>query len=361
MQKLQNKDQLLIKKFLQNLELNGSSPNTISSYKKDLNQFLDHLISHKQINDINAIDSLFDKVEPEDISQYNCVLYQNEIKSSSLARKISALRSFYKFLYYDARAIEKLPLVNFTRPKLEKKLPKMLTKNEINLLIDTCYQNIHFNPDEQKNHFTWVLMHCMLEFLYSTGCRITEALNIKVNQVIDHLGQIKEDFIILGKGGTQRMIIVNQTAQHVLKSFLVLKYNKFLQNSNNLQLLRTKDEFIFCLPTKSQPISRQRIFQLMKTLGMQSGIEPAKLSPHIIRHSIAIHLLQGSPQDQAESLKDTEQEHLGADIRLIQEFLGHKNINTTQIYLNYHDHKELAKVLQTKHPLNNDLLKNNKI
>jgi integrase/recombinase XerD len=191
-------------------------------------------------------------------------------------------------------------------------------------------------------------MHALLEFLYSTGCRISEALSIKIGNIVDFSGGILSESVIEGKGSIERLIFINDSARIAIYEFLQTKFANQFKDFANLRSGAKSEEFLFSLPGKKDPLSRQRVFQILKQIGLEIGINPDKLSPHIIRHSIAIHLLNGV---------DENHEEIVADIRLIQEFLGHKSINTTQIYLEYQNYQDLKKVVEQKHPLcNKDFL-----
>ncbi len=329
----------LIKKFLSFLDLNGSSQNTISSYKKDLIQFIQSIIIKKTNLNTNFDDiSFFSSLNQDDINLFIKKLYEEKISDTSLARKISCLRSFFKFIFYKFKIIEKIPDIKLELPKIQKKLPISLSKDDINNLIILAYKK-SIDADI-KNNLTWALLYSMLEFLYSSGCRISEALSIKIGMIINQNNNINNEIIILGKGNHERIIFINETCANSISYFLKMRFN-----IENLSKLKNSSQFLFSI--KEKPLSRQRIFQLIQELGIESRISKEKLSPHKIRHSIAIHLLSGNKNSEN---NDLHEEYV-ADIRLIQEFLGHKSINTTQIYLDHQNYENLKNVVNLKHPL----------
>ena len=323
----------LIEQFIEYLTSNNSSKHTCSGYKTDLIKLRDYF--QKQVETSTNPNIIFLKITKEDINAYFEYLYKGNINPRSIARKISCLRSFYKFLYYELRVINYLPVTNFIHPKKSTTVIKTLSEDEINKLFEVSLQKA-LSQDDSKSALRWYLFHTLLEFLYSTGTRISESLSVKLNQIINNQGEIKSEMIMLGKGLKERLLFINQNARTHIEKFIKAKYDL-----TNLRTKITSNDYLFSFLGKNEAISRQRIFQMMKEIAAQTNINPSKLSPHAIRHSIAVHLLQANQKTQA----------AGADIRFIQKFLGHSSINTTQIYLNYAAQNELSELLNTKHPL----------
>ncbi len=279
------------------------SVNTLDSYSRDLSQF--YLFIKKDLVSSSS----------DDISNYIHNLYTNNYSAKTISRKISTLRSFFKFLYTEA-FILKNPTIDIRHPKKGLSLPKVLTIDEIKTLFVTT-QN-----DKSKDGLR---LHLMLEILYSSGMRVSELLNIKVYDVMPLIKNPQEPFLITkGKGGKERITIFNTSAIDALNSYL-----NTIDTEKSIWLFpsNTNKKII------DKPMTRQRLGQMLKDLAIVSGINPSKISPHVLRHSFATHLLES-----------------GTDIRVIQELLGHSDISTTQIYTHVAT-KHLKDVLFTKHPL----------
>jgi integrase/recombinase XerD len=347
-------ESILIKKFLNFLDMNGSSKNTIDSYKKDLDQFILFILDDSKSFENEKL--FFQNISQEEINAYIEKLYQNQIQNNSLARKISCIRSFFKFIFYEMRLIDVMPNINLELPKIQRKIPLVLSKNEINSLINLSLEKSR--DDEDKMNLTWLLMNSMLEFLYSSGCRISEALSIKIGSIINQMSEISNEIFITGKGSKERIVFINNIASISIKNFLLRRFCM-----SDLKSLKNSNDFLFSTKINSKnSITRQRIFQLLQELGLQLLIDKEKLSPHKIRHSIAIHMLNYSNDKNIDEYKKSKHDELVADIRLIQEFLGHKTINTTQIYLEHQNYKNLKNTVEKRHPLSiiNNIIEDNK-
>ena len=212
-------------------------------------------------------------------------------------------------------------LKTISTQKIEKNLPKLLSENEILYLIDKSEKIYIENPIK---NISYLRTQVILEILYSTGLRISELLNIKINQVAN----IKDKLYINGKGNKQRLVILNKNALGLLKNWI----NIMVKNHKN------KSSYLFENFHNTSVISRQQIYKDLKKLALKTNTNIEKLSPHSIRHSFASHML-----------------NRGANLRSIQKLLGHSDISTTEIYTQVRQNR-LKGLVNNIHPLN-DLLK----
>lgn len=249
--------------------------NTIAAYKNDLKAF-DAFFEHKIIN-----------LKYEDIQRYlKCI---NSLSNKTVAHQVTVIHSLYNFLMNDGY-ITSNPCENISSPKLEKKLPSFLTKEEINKLLDIEF----LTPYDYRNK-------AMLELLYASGLRITELLNLQLTDV-----DLKNQFVrVLGKGRKERIVPIGEIATKHLKIYLE-EYRPGL-------LKKKMSDYLF-ISNASTTMTRQGFFKIIKNECKKKHIDK-EISPHTIRHSFATHMLAN-----------------GADIRIIQELLGHEDISTTQIY-----------------------------
>lgn len=253
------------------------SRNTMLSYKKDLNLMCLYLKK----------DSL--SIDYEDVLKYLNYLRSEEFSSKTVARKISTFKSFYKFLLIEKK-ISKSPVEKIELPKLEKKLPKVLTIEEIDTLLDIKADDSFSSRNK-----------AMLELMYATGLRVSELVELSLNDV-----DLYNDIVrTIGKGNKERIIPLGDFAKDALQGYI--------NNWRNSMLKQYACDKLF-LNNHGRELTRQGFFKILKQLAKEKGIEK-EFSPHTLRHSFATHLLNN-----------------GADLRSIQEMLGHYNLSTTQIY-----------------------------
>ena len=288
----------------------GITSNTVIAYKKDLNLFINWCLNNK----INFIE-----VKRKDINTYIQFLSEKKINSSTTNRKLSVIKSFYDHLIQmDLINLNELKAIE--TQKLVKNLPKLLSEREILHIIDKSGKIYIENPIK---NITYLRIQVILEILYSTGLRISELLNIKINQVAN----IKDKLYINGKGNKQRLVVFNQNSLDLLKKWIGI----MIKNHKN------KNSYLFENFHNTNVISRQQIYKDLKKLALKTNIELEKLSPHSIRHSFASHML-----------------NRGADLRSIQKLLGHSDISTTEIYTQVRQNR-LKGLVNNVHPLNNIL------
>ena len=313
--KIQNGDDL-IQKLINTLSIErGLSQNTKLAYEKDLKLMVKWFVN----NDISFIDA-----NERDFKQLFTFLKNKNLKSNSLSRKLSSMRGFYQFLKEEGY-ITSNPLTNIEGFNSIKKLPSALSENEILVLFETAKKNVKENDINKKINALRTLT--ILEILYSTGMRVSELLKLLISDFIN----IRDRLQIKGKGDIYRTIIFNQQSQ---------------TNINLWIKFRSKDKKIFdnkyMFPDKKgkEHVSRQIIYRDLVGLAISAGFNKKKVSPHKIRHSFATHLL-----------------NRGADLRSLQELLGHADISTTEIYT-FVKPERLIGLIKETHPLSELNFKN---
>jgi integrase/recombinase XerD len=263
------------------------SPKSVEAYLLDVENF-----AHYLSNDDEKIDDqLLKNVSLRDFQNYLQKLYEEKVKTSSQARAVSSLKSFYRFLQYE-KYIEKNPTELLEAPKIGRKLPDLLSVTEIEniiLAIDLSAQEGHRNK-------------AIIEVLYGCGLRVSELINLKLSQLF-----FRDHFIrIIGKGDKERLVPIGETAQNAVIHYIDCFRTK-------LKIKKGMEDFLF-LNRRGSKLTREMIFMIVKKLKQLANIQKS-ISPHTFRHSFATHLIEG-----------------GADLRAVQEMLGHASITTTEIY-----------------------------
>ncbi|MDQ1145182.1 integrase/recombinase XerD [Bacillus sp. SORGH_AS 510] len=262
----------------------GLAKNTIVSYERDLKSYLHYLRNVESILDLNEVQRIH-------IVHFLGFLKEQGKSSKTLARHIASVRAFHQFLLRD-KATDQDPSVLIETPRLEKTLPKVLSLQEVEILLDTPKQNDHFGIRDKA----------MLELLYATGIRVSELISLDLDNVHLTMGFVR----CIGKGNKERIIPIGRTASEALKIYLEQGRPHFVSKE-------TREQALF-LNHQGKRLTRQGFWKILKKLTKEAGIEK-DLTPHTLRHSFATHLLEN-----------------GADLRAVQEMLGHADISTTQIY-----------------------------
>jgi len=295
----------------------GATENTILSYKKDIKDLFDYLA-------LNHIE--LEKVTSSVVKDFIVELSKKNLGAKTIGRKISALRQFFSFLVSDG-IFKENPTLNIIMPKRPESIPKALSKNMLSHLIETASNDV--TKEGLRDY-------AMLEILYSTGMRISELVALEMKSLEGFSSDSEINLLIVkGKGQKERAVILNQKACKALKNYLNIR-GKFLS-------IGTKVNWVFPSISKNKKIlhiSRQRFGQILKEIAIKSNIDPSIISPHKIRHSFATHMLDN-----------------GANLRIVQELLGHSDISSTQIYTKVSDSKA-KKLLLDKHPLSQIPFKN---
>ena len=276
----------------------GAGANTLAAYRRDLLDFAGHAEPAKAGRDA--------------VRGFLTGLSQSGLAASTQARKLSALRQFYGFLYGEGIRSDD-PTQTIAAPQARRPLPKILSGNDLETMLATAAE------DQSPQGLRLTLI---VEMLYGGGLRVSELAGLSLAAV-----KPRESFIrITGKGNKERLSPISPVARAALDAYLAVR-SEFVPKSdkNNRYLFASRGEEGF--------LTRRRFHQLLKALALKAGVDPAKVSPHVLRHAFATHLVEG-----------------GADLRSVQTLLGHADIATTQIYTHVaRDH--LTKVMRGAHPL----------
>ncbi|MBL4940016.1 MAG: site-specific tyrosine recombinase XerD [Lutibacter sp.] len=278
----------------------GLAKNSIDSYSRDVKK----LILYLEENEI-TISPI--KITEETVQAFIYTI-SKQLNASSQARLISGIRNFFNFLIFEEYRKEN-PTDLIETPKIGRKLPDTLAEDEINLLIDTIDLS---KPQGERNR-------TILETLYSCGLRVSELINLQLSDLFFDEGFIR----VIGKGNKQRFVPINFQTQKYIEFYI-----HTIRIHNDVQ---KKFEDTVFLNRRGRNLSRVMIFTIIKDLAIKTGIKK-KISPHTFRHSFATHLLKN-----------------GADLRAIQQMLGHESITTTEIYMHL-DKRFLKEVVNTFHP-----------
>jgi len=281
----------------------GAADHTLAAYRRDLDDYAQFLA---------AAGSRAETADAKVVRAYLGDLASRGLAPATMARRLSTLRQYYRFLFLEGvRADDPTRTVDGPRPR--RPLPRTLGAAEIRSLIDAA--NARSGPQALR------LVAC-LELLYASGLRISELLGLPLSA----LAPERRFVTVVGKGGKERMVPLGGAARDALEDYLSVR-DHFLRG-------RTKGR-AFLFPSRSGRghLTRQRLVQLLKELAPEAGIDPARLSPHVLRHAFATHLLDG-----------------GADLRAVQQMLGHADIATTEIYTHVQSER-LSAVVRDHHPL----------
>ncbi len=284
----------------------GAAVNTLESYERDLSAFASFMVTRKRA--------------PEDadathIRAYIKSLSVSGLAASTVARQVSAIRQFFRFLFSDNIRTDD-PTSTISSPKLGRTLPKYLSEDEVERLLDTARDH----PGREG-----LRLLALIEILYATGLRVTELVGMP-------LGALSRDerfLLVRGKGGKERMVPLSEPAQDAVADYMAVRedYLPKKQTTNGAHLK------MFPSRGKNGFLTRARFGQILKELAMEAGIDHRRVSPHVLRHSFASHLLAH-----------------GADLRALQQMLGHSDISTTQIYTHVLD-EGLKALVNEAHPL----------
>jgi integrase/recombinase XerD len=294
-----------LKQYLQFIKLEkGLADNSVNSYENDLQRYLQFIAEEIQLNDLSGITLTH-------IEQYLEVLTDIGLTVSSITRNISSIRSFHEFLIVEGIANAN-PAELIELPKKAKKLPEILDPLEIDQILEA--------PDREKN--AGIRDAAIIECLYATGMRVSELVNLQTNRLFFEIGFIR----VLGKGNKERLVPVGEVAQQAIEHYIEVARPQFL-NAKNPGKAKNK----LFLNQRGGPLSRMSIWNIVNRYAQEAGIKK-NVYPHIFRHSFATHLLEG-----------------GADLRAVQEMLGHVSIITTEIYTHV-DRSLLHQVHKQYHP-----------
>ncbi len=288
--------------FANYLKLERSlSDNSVQAYVRDVAKL-------KQFIDISNLDISPQKVTTQIIQDFLKYIGDLELSSYSQSRMLSGIKSFFAFLEYE-EIIDENPALLIDSPKLGRKLPEVLNVTEIEQILEAID---HSTDEGQRNR-------AMLEVLYSSGLRVSELINLKLSNIYFDIGFLR----IIGKGNKERLVPIGKSALKYLEIYIQEVRPKIEKKPGF-------ENFAF-LNRRGKSLTRVMIFTIIKDLTQKAGIQK-NVSPHTFRHSFATHLVEG-----------------GADLRAVQEMLGHESITTTEIYTHL-DREYLKQIIQEFHP-----------
>jgi integrase/recombinase XerD len=291
----------------------GAADNTIESYQRDLTE-VSNFLSERRTS--------LNKATSDDIKAYLKQMSDEGYAASSQSRHLSSMKQFYRFLH-DEGILDDDPTGIIDAPKSGLKLPKTLSEDEVGQLLDLAEAEAKTAKGD-KDLISKTRFRALLELLYATGMRVSELVALPI-------GVLKRDepfLIIKGKGNKERLVPISQAAKSALADYLAAMEAYQAKQKNP-----EETPFLFPANSKTGYLARQVFARELKSIAAQAGIDVEKVSPHVLRHAFASHLLSN-----------------GADLRAVQELLGHSDISTTQIYTHVLDER-LKKLVNEHHPL----------
>ena len=280
----------------------GASSNTCTSYLNDISNF-DKFLS--------GAETTLEDATTDDVRRY--LRHRSEVGANNptISRNLSVLRQFFKFLQSENVRLDN-PALNVDGPKVSRTLPKVISEDDVEALLKAAHK---------LQTAEGIRLTCLLEIAYASGLRVTELVSLPT----DALNLTSETLLISGKGGKERLVPLTSSAMNAIAAYERVRID-FLKGNNT-------SKFLFPSRSKQGYLTRRRLGQLLKELAIQADLDPTIISPHILRHAFASHLL-----------------NRGADLRSLQKMLGHSDISTTQIYT--HVQKErLHAVISSYHPM----------
>ncbi len=297
------KNEIFVEQFCEMLiaEKNASG-HTVESYRRDCLCFISFL-KGKAVSELAL----------EDLQAYLKHLSEKHYSTRTIARQLSSLKQFFSFLFSERHIMDN-PVNDISSPKLSNALPKILTEQEVTLLLTAAHQ---------KSGPEGIRLATLLELLYATGMRVSELVSLPLSSFMTTESGIPL-ILVKGKGRKERVLPLPEIASAIIVKYMGIRAG-FLGQKESL--------YLFPSPSNTGYLTRQRIGQLLKELAMDAGIEPYKVSPHVLRHAFATHLLNN-----------------GADLVSVQKLLGHEDISTTEIYTHVATDR-LTEVVNACHPL----------
>jgi integrase/recombinase XerD len=304
-------DQALIALFLDMLAAErGAAKNTLAAYARDLADFSASL---------GAAGRAIAQASTEDLRAYLGSLGKRRFASASTARRLSAIRQLYRFLYAEGQRADD-PSAVIEGPKRGRVLPKVLSIAEVDRLIALARASMDKTGQAVTERLRAARLACLIEVLYATGLRVSELVALPRSAAERNAGMLT----VRGKGNKERLVPLNEAARTAMREYLAL-----LSQSG----ARGKTKWLFPSFGETGHLTRQHFARELKTLAAAAGLRPASVSPHVLRHAFASHLL-----------------HNGADLRVVQTLLGHADISTTQIYTHVLEDR-LKSLVRDLHPL----------
>jgi integrase/recombinase XerD len=288
----------------------GAGKNTIDAYTRDLQDLTAHLREHgRTVNDANT----------DDLRGYLKSLDERGFKASSVARRLSATRQLFRFLYAEQHRTDD-PAAVLEGPKRSRPLPKVLTVADVDRLLDAARQAMNAQDASDLERLRAARLLCLLETVYATGLRVSELVALPASAARHNQAML----VVRGKGGKERLVPLNGAAKTAMVGYLKLRKDA----KHDID-----SKWLFPSFSETGHLTRQHFARELKTLASSAGIDASLISPHVLRHAFASHLL-----------------HNGADLRVVQTLLGHADISTTQIYTHVLEDR-LKSLVRDLHPL----------
>jgi integrase/recombinase XerD len=307
----QSSDETLVELFLDMLAAErGAGVNTLAAYRNDLADLTSHL---------RAANRTIAAADTDDLRKFLASLAERGFKPSSLARRLSAVRQLYRFLYAEGKRSDD-PAAVLEGPKRGRTLPKVLSIAEVDNLLARARSDMDDGKRSPTIRLRAARLLCLLEVVYATGLRVSELVALPAAAA----RRDQRMLVVRGKGGKERLVPLNQAAKRAMAEYLKLR-----ADTERV----TQSKWLFPSFGEQGHLTRQHFARELKALGASSGIAPRRLSPHVLRHAFASHLL-----------------HNGADLRVVQTLLGHADISTTQIYTHVLEER-LKALVRDLHPL----------
>jgi len=304
-------DEALIELFLDMLAAErGASGNTLAAYRNDLEDLSAHL---------RASRSTIANATTDSLRKFLASLAERGFKSSSLARRLSAVRQLYRFLYAEGKRGDD-PAAVLEGPKHAHSLPKVLSIADVDALLKTARANSDNTKQPPLQRLRAARLLCLLEVVYATGLRVSELVTLPAAAA----RRDQRMLVVRGKGGKERLVPLNKQAKRAMAEYLELRGKADRDKES---------KWLFPSFGEQGHLTRQHFARELKALGAACGIQSSRLSPHVLRHAFASHLL-----------------HNGADLRVVQTLLGHADISTTQIYTHVLEER-LKSLVRDLHPL----------
>jgi len=287
----------------------GASKNTLEAYRRDLEDYLSFLAE---------AGARPDNASAGTIRGFMASLEERGLKASSAARRLSAVRQFHKFLYVEGHAPAD-PTAAVSAPKRGRALPKVLSVDQVDRLLQMAHGAAARPEASRPERLKAARMACLLELLYATGLRVSELISLPRSAA-----KTRDRFLVVrGKGAKERLVPLTEAARDAARAYLAL-----LEEQG-----RAVGPWLFPADSESGHLTRQAFARELKAVAAAAGLRADMVSPHVLRHAFASHLLQN-----------------GADLRVVQELLGHSDISTTQIYTHVLDER-LKSMVRDLHPL----------
>jgi integrase/recombinase XerD len=306
-------DQTLIELYLDMLAAErGAAANTLAAYRRDLEDFS---------ADLAKADCRIAGADGDDLRAHLVRLAKRGLAANSMARRLSAIRQLYRFLYGEGHRGDD-PAAAIEGPKRGRVLPKVLTVSQVDDLLAQARAGM--NAKAPAERLRAARLTCLLEVLYATGLRVSELVALPITAATTRQSLL----MVRGKGGRERIVPLNDAAKSAMADYLALR-----QDAQKRTPVSGQTKWLFPSFGASGHLSRQHFARELKSLAAAAGLRPAQVSPHVLRHAFASHLL-----------------HNGADLRVVQTLLGHADISTTQIYTHVLEER-LKSLVRDLHPL----------